>query len=439
MYHSSSIISTISLSVLLTVSFLFPIYSVAQNDGYYDQEFVRNQDHIYSENIKTVLLFREGNELSQPVMELAAGKRLVLSFDDLEADVKDYRYTIKHCDAFWNDSEIQQQEYIEGFPDDEIRDYRHSFNTIQPYTNYTLIFPTQYLRLKKSGNYIIKVYVGTDPDENVVFTRRFMVLDNKAIITGKVSKTTSLENRYTAQQVEFKVNAENLYVHNLYNDIQVVVRQNDRWDNVVQNISPRMVIGSTLEYTVMPEITFEAGNEFRYFDMKTVRYTTDRMQKLNRTNEAYEVYLYPDRARNTRDYISEEDINGKRLILSNQTEYDYTRAEYVWVSFLLPWSKPFMTGNVYVFGELSNWQYTKQNRMTYDFDLRAYVATLYLKQGYYNYCYALLEDGTDVGTVAPIEGSHWETENEYTVYVYQREPGTFYDQLVGVAYFNSTL
>lgn len=439
MYIFNILRTSFALAIFLFISILSFDHIYAQDDQYYNQGFIRNQDFIYSQNIKTVLLFQEGNELSQPIIELGLDKKLVLSFDDLDADVKDYRYTVIHCDAFWNNSEIQQQEYIDGFPDDEIRNYRHSFNTIQPYTNYTLIFPTQYMRIKKSGNYILRVYEGSDPEQNVILTRRFMVLENKAVILGSVNKTTDLDSRYTAQQLDFKVNAENLYVHNLYNDIMVVVRQNDRWDNIVQNISPRMVIGSTLDYTVMPEITFEAGNEFRYFDMKTVRYTTDRMQKLNMTKEAYEVYLYPDRARSNKDYISEEDINGKRLILSNQTEYDYTRAEYVWVSFLLPWSKPFMTGNVYVFGELSNWQFSKTNRMVYDFDLRAYVATLYLKQGYYNYCYAFLEDGSEVATVAPIEGSYWETENEYTVYVYQREPGLFYDKLVGVAYFNSTL
>lgn len=430
--HSASFVA---MALIIWLGMLFK----AQGQEYYEQGFIRNQDYIYKDNIRTVLLFREGNELSQPVMELNGAKKLVLAFDDLEGDVKDYRYTIIHCDAYWNTSDIQTQEYIDGFADDEIRNYRMSFNTIQPYTNYHLVFPTEYMRLKKSGNYIIKVYTGSDPERNVAFTRRFMVMEQQVIITGQISKTTDLDLRYTSQQVDFKVNAENLYVHNLYTDIMVVVRQNQRWDNIVQNIKPRMVIGSELDYSVMPEITFEAGNEFRYFDMKTVRYTTDRMQKLNLTGEAYEVYLYPDRPRNTRGYVSEEDINGKRLIASNQTEYDYSRGEYVWVSFLLPWAKPFMNGNVYVFGELSNWQFSKENRMTYDFDLRAYAATLYLKQGYYNYCYSFLEDGSEEATVAPIEGSYWQTENEYTIYVYHREPGLFYDKLVGVAYLNSTL
>lgn len=439
MYLFRELTQKLTLLAIVFISLTYSTVLKGQQDEYYEKGFERNQDFIYQENIKTVLLFRQGDELSQPIIELGTGQKIVLVFDDLEGDVKDYRYTVKHCDAFWNDSEIQQQEYIDGFPDDEIRDYKMSFNTIQPYTNYRLIFPTDYIRLKKSGNYIIKVYVGSDPDQNIAFTRRFMVLEQKALISGRVVKTSDLDSRYTGQQLDFKVDASNLYVHNLYNDIQVVVRQNTRWDNVVQNIRPRMVIGSELDYSVMPEITFEAGNEFRYFDMKTVRYTTDRMQKLNLTNEAYEVYLYPDRPRNNIDYVSEEDINGKRLIASNQTEYDYSRGEYVWVSFLLPWSKPFMTGNVYVFGELSNWQFSKSNRMVYNFNLNAYAATLYLKQGYYNYCYAFLEDGSSEATLAPIEGSHWETENLYTVYVYQREPGSFYDRLVGVAYFSSTL
>ncbi len=54
------------------------------------------------------------------------------------------------------------------------------------YTNYRLSFPTDYMKLLKSGNYILKVYKDEDLDSNVVLTRRFMVTDQKLTINGEV-------------------------------------------------------------------------------------------------------------------------------------------------------------------------------------------------------------------------------------------------------------
>jgi len=414
-------------------------YAYGQDDDYYKADFIRNQDYIYHENIRTVLLFRSGNELSAPVIELHSNQKLLLSFDDLDANYKNYRYTVVHCDAYWNESDIMEQEYIDGFMDEQIRDYRSSFNTIQVYTNYTLLFPTDYMKLRISGNYILRVFVNNDSEENIAFTRRFMIVNTRAEVYGKIVKTVYLDQRYTHQQVDFKVKTNDISIANPYQDIHVIVRQNDRWDNAILNVKPRMILTGELDYSVIPELSFEAGNEFRYFDMKTVRYRTDRMQRLNSTAEAYEVYLLPDKVRANRPYITEEDINGRRLIHTNQKTFDYTQSEYAWVSFILPYNQPFPDGSLYIFGALSNWQFSRENRMIYDTELKAYSGVLYLKQGYYNYSYAFLPDISQEATVEPIEGSCWETENEYSIYIYLRDPGVYYDQLISVAHLNSTL
>ncbi len=115
--------------------------------------------------------------LSPPIIQLGSGEKLTLAFDDLDANYKQYRYSLVHCDAFWNKSDLQQMEYIVGFMDDFIEDYKFSYNTTVPYINYFLEFPSEDMRLKKSGNYIIKVYLDSDDEENIVFTRRFMVYE----------------------------------------------------------------------------------------------------------------------------------------------------------------------------------------------------------------------------------------------------------------------
>ena len=90
-----------------------------------------------------------------------------------------------------------------------------------------------------------------------------------------------------------------------------------------------------------------------------------------------------------------------------------------------------------IMGALTNWQFTEEGRLTYNFQEKAYETIMYLKQGYYNYVYVFLEDGYPGADVTLMEGSHWDTENDYTIFVYHREEGTYYDQLIGLQFLNS--
>ncbi len=422
-------------SVILCLTFLPQLQ--AQDDTYYSTGFVRNENVVYRDNIRTVLLYKSGFELSPPIIRLNTDEKIVLVFDDLDAKYKQYRYTVVHCDAFWNKSDLQQIEYIDGYTDDYIADYKFSFNTTRPYVNYVQEFPTENMKIKKSGNYILKVYLDSDKDENVVLTRRFMVYEPKVTVEGKVVSTTDLYLRYTHQQVSFKMISGNYDLVDEYRNLHVFVMQNGRWDNLISNIQPRNIIGNVYDYTLLDELAFPAGNEFRYFDMKTLKYNTDKMQSLQYDSLGYEVYLFPDMPRTNKNYYSEEDINGRRLIAANETRDPYTEGDYAWVHFTLPYKYPLAEGNLYVFGSLSDWQFNPSNLMKYNYEKKAYEAKLYLKQGYYNYLYAFLENRSKVGDVTFIEGSYWETLNEYAIFVYYRQPGDSYDKLIAVEFMNS--
>ena len=74
--------------------------------------------------------------------------------------------------------------------------------------------------------------------------------------------------------------------------------------------------------------------------------------------------------------------------------------------------------------------------MKYDKETGLYEANIYLKQGYYNYEYVLLKnDGHAISSF--IEGTHFETINDYTIYIYHRKSGENYDQLIGVKRISS--
>jgi len=408
-------------------------------DDYYKKNFFRYEDYTYNDNIKTILLYKEGFELAPPLIQLGSDEKLKLSFDDFGNEYRTYKYTVIHCDADWKPSDITPPEYIDGFTDDYISAYSTSFNTLQKYYHYEHTFPTENLRITKSGNYILKVFRDEDTEENLVFTRRFMIFEQRVDVTGEVKRATPIEDMNYRQEVAFSIAYNNYAISSPYIDLKVVVTQNDRWDNAITGLKPKYVKNNLLDYIYTNgENTFDGGNEFRHFDIKSVQFISDRVRKITIDSLGYQVYLMPDIRRSFTVYFSMQDINGKKLIKTdNAIKNPDIEGEYVYVHFTLPYYETVSNGNIYIFGALTDWHYRKEAIMKYNSSIGAFEGTLYLKQGYYNYEYVLLKNNETTGDETFMEGNHYDTENDYTIYVYHREQGTTFDKLVAVKRLNS--
>jgi hypothetical protein len=400
------------------------------------KDFFLYGDFNYQNNIGAVLFSPEDWEMGPPLLRMGAGEKLLLQFDDLDADYKNYYYTIIHCDAYWQPTPLMDYEYIEGFNEDQIRNYSRSINTVVPYTHYWLEFPNQNLSPRLSGNYILKVFVDGNRD-NVAFTRRFMVFDQKLNIDGRVRQANLPMYRDTHQQLDFTIDITRYQVSNPYQDLRVVIRQNERWDNAITRIAPRTIQGNRLVYDHETELLFEGGNEFRRFDIRSLRFLTERTAEITSGTRYWDVLLMPDQRRTYRRYTTDNDINGKFYIRTTDFRDDMLEADYAWVHFRLPMDAPVATGSVHVMGQLTNWNLAEDSKMTYNYRLKQYELRLQLKQGYYNYKYVFLEENELKGDVCFFEGCHSVTENEYTIYVYHRAPGELYDRLVGLTNLNT--
>ncbi|MEI6456760.1 MAG: DUF5103 domain-containing protein [bacterium] len=397
-----------------------------------------NDNVIYRSNIRTVQLYREGFELSLPLLALRTSDRLKLSFDDLDSGNKRYKFTILHCESDWTTSaDLNPSEYIDGYREENIDDYTYSYNTTVKYTHYSVIFPTRGMRPKISGNYLMIVY-DEDPSE-VVFTRRFMVTETTPVgITGKVSQAPTAEKRNGGQQIDFTISLNGFQVSNMRQDIKAVVQQNERWDNLLQNIKPRFIRGETLDYSFDENNVFSGSNEYRSFDIKSLLYQSEKIGRIL-YDTSYQVYLLPDKPRSLKNYTIEKDLNGRFYIKNDENAQNSDiEADYAWVHFSLPFPAMIGNGNLYIAGALTNWRLDDNSRMKYSFGEKGYYLDLLLKQGLYNYVITFVERGKSAGDDSLIEGSHWETENEYTVYAYYREPGGLYDRLVAAQNISSS-
>jgi hypothetical protein len=335
-------------------------------------------------------------------------------------------------------------EFMTGFFDLNLLNFNYAVNTAQKYTHYSIVFPMagtqQNTQFTKSGNYVMYVYAEGNTS-NIVLSRRFMVYDNKVSVSSTLRQPIGGGQQYNRQQIDFTISSAGYNMTNPYKDMKVVLIQNNRWDNAVTGMQPTFVNGSQFIYSLDEASTFNGGNEFRYFDIRSVRFLTERVQNIYRDeNDQYKVraVLYPDELRATKPYLFYNDFNGNFLIKNRETLTDNdVEGDYVYVDFFLPYANPVSTGNVYIMGKLTDWRMNRNSKMTYNYKRFGYEAQLRLKQGYYNYIYVLSDDTKKGGDETAIEGNHWDTENDYYILVYHRKFGTYYDQLVGYKKFNS--
>jgi hypothetical protein len=107
------------------------------------------------------------------------------------------------------------------------------------------------------------------------------------------------------------------------------------------------------------------------------------------------------------------------------------------VYFTLPSKQKITGGDIYVSGSLNNYMFDSNNRMIYNSQRGEYECTMLLKQGWYNYEYVFLKAGTNDSTASLFEGSHYETENDYSVIIYYRNPRDRFDRVIGTATVNT--
>lgn len=363
---------------------------------------------------------------------------LEISFDEMSHNTRMYSYKVLHLNYDWTPSDLSSYEYVDGFTTNDIDQYELSNNTQQSYTHYRLEFPNEDMQLKVSGNYVLQVYEDGDQDE-VVAQVCFSVVEPMVGIDMHVRGNTDIEFNGRYQQLDIDVQTKNLDMRNPQ-EIKMVVQQNGRWDNQVVLDKPTFVEPNRLRYINNKQLIFEAGNEYRHFDTYSVYYAGNGVDAMRYAQGEYHALLEIDEVRGTMargagkeglPYLSDRDANGQWLVNCEKTDYVDTDAEYVWVHFCLPVSQPVMDGHLFVGGEVFGNQYNAQNRMDYDAEEKCYYLLAYLKQGGYDYMYYVQGANGSVSCLRT-EGSHWQTQNEYTVYVYYRPFGARYDRLVGV-------
>lgn len=415
---------------LLLLGIILPALCFSQD------ERLRYYDYVYLDNIKTVKFHIEGLLLSTPILDLNAGTALELSFDDMDGDAKSYTYTIVQCNADWTPSNLVETEYIDGFQEVDLVDFEYSFKAKTIYTHFRLYLPNNDMGITKSGNYLLKVYENEDR-KRLAITRRFMVVETLVSVIPDVVRPAKVSRSDTHQEIDFRVTHKNFEIRNPRQELFVTVLQNGRWDNAITGLLPLFSRQEEQVYDYQDKVVFPAGKEFRYLDLRSLRYASENIDLIEYINNQYEVVLRMDKKRSNSGYLEIEDINGNFVIETLDDDEHDIESDYANVLFSLYSPTEMYDQDIYIFGGLTDWQLKPAFKMIYNPAVSAYVGKVKLKQGYYNYLYAALPRGANQPDFEETEGNWYESKNLYTILVYYRAFGGRYDRLIGAFSFSS--
>ncbi|MBK9254317.1 MAG: DUF5103 domain-containing protein [Saprospiraceae bacterium] len=455
------------------------IFSLSQN-LFGSESPYRFVNSVYDPFVKTVTLEVNNLPIGFPVLELGSGQYFVLKFDDLLNEERNLFYRIVHCDKDWKPSRLSEIETIQGFNDERLRNYEYSTNTKVQYIHYWQKFPNRDTRWKVSGNFLLIIY--EDNIEYPLLTRRFVVTEKKLDVNITPTFPADVANIRYKQEMLIDINFEKFKMRNPVDEISLVVMQNEDWNSTIE-AKPSFFTGNFLKFNRVGTFSFFGLTEYREFDIRSTYNVGRGVQHVDRTKKYTDALLRVGEPKRNSVHLQRFDFNGKFFIqnfdamsnrniddvLSNfitevennldirpgqrdsivqsiiasnpllgnddRAEERNVRSDYVNVIFTMKDNMDHDDADLYVLGAMNDWEPREEYKMVYDQNKDLYIAEALLKQGYYNYMYALVKNGkVDYVTM---EGSWAETENDYHSLVYYRGFGDLYDRVVGYNKFNT--
>jgi len=412
---------------LVVATSCVPLPNSGGNTTYYSNKELKLEDYSYEKNIQTVQLYPFSGNVNDvfapPSVHINQQKQLLLEFDEIGNQTKQYYVKLIHCNQDWTKSILSDIQFCNDFNESLITNFIMATGTVTSYVHYKFAVP----KVKLSGNYVVMVYRDGNADD-VIITKRFIVYEERMPINTLLNMSTLADKRRSNHQLDFTVS----YGGNVTmpQDIKAIIKQNNRWDNC-KSLNPLYINpqDNLLDYRYFGgENNFDAGNEFRSFDIRSIISAGVNVKNIVREYGRADVYLMRDQSRNFPAYNQQPDINGSFVIGRKETGDGVTDGEYAQVHFEFKAKEP-IEGQLFVIGSFNNWQTEKRYELKLDSASSTYKLVLPFKQGYYNYIYTLKQNNKF--DEIKYEGSYYETEDMYEIIMYYRAPGTIADAIVG--------
>lgn len=407
-----------------------------------DADVTDTSTRIFDDNFRSLKIECVDDFMSPPSIMLDGDRRIVITFDELTSERSYLCYSLFHCNADYQPSQLLDHEYLAGFNKADVEDVGFSRTTFCQYVNYRITLPDGDMQPLVSGNYLLVVYREDDPDD-IILQARFSVSEESVAVAAQATTHTDRGNDGMFQQLDIELDTQNLAGIDPFSELIVAVEQNGVPQSRVLISNPLRVEPSKILYSHNADLIFPSGNEWRRFETVRADYPGLHTDSTRYIDGVYHAFLTPDEGRADSPYIYDRTQFGRFKIREyNSTDSDLG-ADYIDTHFTLDFPEV-MNADIFLDGEFTGHLLLPQYRMRYDYDTRLYHATIPLKQGSYNYRYVASprnagDSPQRAATPSLIEGNKAETINEYRIQVFVRKHGSRADRLVSDTTITTTL
>ncbi len=382
-----------------------------------------------SKSIRTVQLYREGNETNLPVVARNSGESLTLAFDLMAEEGRPLSISFHHADRTWT-RDLSPNQVLESYHDDRLVDYQSSRGTQTPYVHYTYQFPNDDIRFRLSGNYILRVTEQGRRD-SVLFERPFFISDRTGQLRADLEALPISGERQAALRPVARYDPPSAFKGSTFGYAACFVRNGHLADARCQT-QPRLVQGAAVDFELERDRAFRATTADYTVDLGDLRAGGD-IERSDRTASPIRVLLEPDYA-GFSDGDFDASLNGQIVVdgaVRGRAEPAVT-AEYVETTFaFVPPDEQSLAGGVVVAGSFAGMDPDQGVDMQWQPGRERYEGAVLLKQGRYQYFYQSPDDRLDRAA----RNAQARRSNAYTTFLYYRDSGEGTDRLVQVRTF----
>jgi len=387
----------------------------------------RREEGFYLEDtadeVKTVQLYREGDETSLPVITMGRSQRIILSFDVLTDDSRALSIYFYHANRAW-ERDLVPAEYLTSFHSDDLLNYSISQATDIHYTHYDYDFPNRSVDFTLSGNYILRV-TGQGDEEDILFERPFFVSEEATALDLRLDNVLVAGSAYTSVQPSVRFTPPTAAYDPL--DYTVCFMRNDQYGATNCDAHQSLAVQPDLAYYLEPENSFNPISASYFLDLSVIS-VGSKVEFTDLSVKPPEAALSPDYAKFPGTGLAPF-LNGQSVIRSvvrNVADPDVS-GEYARVYFrFVPLNERPVTGRIAVTGSFNSWEYEEANELKWIPERRWYEGATLIKQGQYEYRY-LVEDPTLRRAMSGVTPSF---RNLYTTFVYYSDLSRSTDRLI---------
>lgn len=380
------------------------------------------------ETIKSIQLYRKGNEDNPPIIELGSPQKLFLAFDELTDLSGQFRITFTHHDQNWNSSNIPQNWYLDGMNELILSGGTKNQRSNPDYFHYEAEFPSDQLKFKTSGNYMLHVVdysTGTR-----LFSLPFFVTENAGEMRSWV------ETKYNAGPSGEAIDrpfSEFIYPEFIgfpQFDLSFYFVQNRFWGNAKRSENYDFSEEDRAQFNLSEDNAYPSNfdfiglrlNEFSLVGQKIIDWLPEKNPP--------EIVLREDVLN-----FTSNPTTGWRPSFNDPK--NTTDARYANVRFRFQDGGEFTSSQeVYLVGNFNQWLLSEENKLSYNQDSGYWETIALIKEGSYAYKYALKDENNGIDDLS-LSDTITRQSQEYTSFVYFEDPAYKYYRLLQAQTFRS--